>query len=31
MALAEDVIASGQAREKLKQFVDFTQLMKGAD
>jgi anthranilate phosphoribosyltransferase len=29
IALAEDVIASGQALEKLKQFVDFTQLMKG--
>ena len=29
VALAEDVIASGQAAEKLKAFVDFTQLMRG--
>ena len=27
--LAEDVLASGQAAEKLKAFVDFTQLMRG--
>jgi anthranilate phosphoribosyltransferase len=31
MAMAEDVIASGQAGEKLKQFIDFTRLMKGGD
>jgi anthranilate phosphoribosyltransferase len=29
VAMAEDLIASGQALEKLKQFIDFTQLMKG--
>jgi anthranilate phosphoribosyltransferase len=29
VAMAEDLIASGQAMEKLKQFIDFTQLMKG--
>ncbi|MDX1735144.1 MAG: anthranilate phosphoribosyltransferase [Halioglobus sp.] len=29
VALAEDVLASGQAAEKLKSFVDFTQLMRG--
>ncbi len=28
VAMAEDIIASGQAREKLKEFVDFTQMMK---
>jgi anthranilate phosphoribosyltransferase len=27
VAMAEDLIASGQAREKLKEFVDFTQMM----
>jgi anthranilate phosphoribosyltransferase len=31
VALAEDVIASGQASEKLKAFIDFTQLMGGKD
>jgi len=30
VALAEDVLASGQAAEKLQQFVQFTQLMHGA-
>lgn len=29
VSLAEDVLASGQAAEKLKAFVDFTQLMRG--
>jgi anthranilate phosphoribosyltransferase len=29
VAMAEDVLASGQAAEKLKQFIDFTQLMRG--
>ena len=29
VALAEDVLASGQAAEKLKAFIDFTQLMRG--
>tara|TARA_R110000823_G_scaffold195624_5_gene326940 strand:+ start:17420 stop:18460 length:1041 start_codon:yes stop_codon:yes gene_type:complete len=29
VAMAEDVLASGQAAEKLKSFVDFTQLMHG--
>jgi anthranilate phosphoribosyltransferase len=29
IALAEDLLASGQAAEKLKQFIDFTQLMRG--
>lgn len=29
VALAADVLASGQAAEKLKSFVDFTQLMRG--
>ena len=28
VAMAEDVLASGQAAEKLKQFIDFTQLMR---
>ena len=27
VALAEDLIATGQAREKMKEFVDFTQMM----
>jgi anthranilate phosphoribosyltransferase len=31
VAMAEDVIASGQALEKLKQFIDFTRLMKGGE
>ena len=29
IALAQDLIATGQANEKLKSFVDFTQLMRG--
>jgi anthranilate phosphoribosyltransferase len=29
VAMAEDVLASGQAAEKLKQFIDFTRLMRG--
>ncbi|SRR6056297_1325594 len=29
VAMAEDVLASGQAAEKLKAFIDFTQLMRG--
>ena len=29
VAMAEDLLSSGQAREKLKSFVDFTQLMRG--
>ncbi len=29
VALAQDLIATGQANEKLKSFVDFTQLMRG--
>jgi anthranilate phosphoribosyltransferase len=29
VAMAEDVLASGQAAEKLKQFIDFAQLMRG--
>jgi anthranilate phosphoribosyltransferase len=29
VAMAEDLLASGQAAEKLKSFVDFTQLMRG--
>lgn len=29
VAMAEDVLATGQAAEKLKQFIDFTQLMRG--
>jgi anthranilate phosphoribosyltransferase len=29
VAMAEDVLASGQAAEKLKEFIDFTQLMRG--
>ena len=28
VAMAEDVLASGQAEEKLKEFIDFTQLMR---
>jgi anthranilate phosphoribosyltransferase len=31
VAMADDLIASGQAMEKLKLFVDFTRLMKGGD
>ena len=27
VALAEDLMATGQAREKMKEFVDFTQMM----
>lgn len=29
VAMAEDLLASGQAAEKLKSFIDFTQLMRG--
>ena len=29
IAMAEDVLASGQAAEKLRQFIDFTRLMRG--
>ena len=29
VAMAEDLIATGQAGEKLKSFIDFTQLMRG--
>jgi len=29
VAMAEDVLASGQAAEKLREFIDFTQLMRG--
>ena len=29
VAMAEDVLASGQAAEKLKEFIDFTQLIRG--
>ena len=29
VAMAEDLLASGQAQEKMKSFVDFTQLMRG--
>ena len=29
VALAEDLLASGQAAEKMKSFIDFTQLMRG--
>ena len=29
VAMAEDVLATGQAAEKLRQFIDFTQLMRG--
>ena len=29
VAMAEDVLATGQAAEKLKEFIDFTQLMRG--
>ncbi|RLQ21166.1 anthranilate phosphoribosyltransferase [Seongchinamella sediminis] len=31
VAMAEDLLASGQAAEKLKSFVDFTQLMRGGE
>ena len=31
VAMAEDLLASGQAGEKLKSFVDFTQLMRGGE
>ena len=31
VAMAEDVLASGQAGEKLKSFIDCTQLMRGGD
>ena len=31
VAMAEDVLATGQAAEKLKAFIDFTQLMRGQD
>lgn len=31
IAMAEDLLASGQAAEKLKSFVDFTQLMRGGE
>jgi len=31
IAMAEDVLASGQARERLKAFIDCTQLMRGGD
>ena len=31
MAMAEDLIATGQAGEKLKSFIDLTQLMRGED
>ena len=31
VAIAEDLLASGQAAEKLKSFVDFTQLMRGGE
>jgi anthranilate phosphoribosyltransferase len=27
--MAEDLLATGQAAEKLKSFIDFTQLMRG--
>ncbi|QFU74489.1 anthranilate phosphoribosyltransferase [Halioglobus maricola] len=30
VAMAQDLLASGQAGEKLKSFIDFTQLMRGA-
>ena len=29
IALAEDVLATGQAAEKMQQFIDFTRLMRG--
>jgi len=29
VAMADDVLASGQAAEKLRQFIDFTRLMRG--
>mgnify|MGYP001946588329 CR=1 FL=1 len=29
VAMAEDAIGSGQARQKLDEFIDFTQLMRG--
>ena len=31
VAMAEDVIATGQALEKLQQFIDFTQMMVGGE
>lgn len=31
VAMAEDLLATGQAAEKLKSFIDFTQLMKSGD
>ncbi len=31
VAMAEDLLASGQAGEKLKSFIDFTQLMRGGE
>lgn len=31
IALAEDVLASGQAAEKMQQFIDFTRLMRGKE
>ena len=31
VSMAEDLLASGQAAEKLKSFVDFTQLMRGGE
>ena len=30
IAMADDVLASGQAAEKMRQFIDFTRLMRGA-
>jgi anthranilate phosphoribosyltransferase len=29
VAMAEDVLATGQAAEKMRQFIDFTRLMRG--
>jgi anthranilate phosphoribosyltransferase len=29
IAMADDVLASGQAAEKMRQFIDFTRLMRG--
>jgi anthranilate phosphoribosyltransferase len=31
VAMAEDILATGQGLEKLKEFIDFTQLMRGGD
>lgn len=31
VAMADDVLASGQAAEKMKQFIDFTRLMRGME